>query len=119
MRHYVWIVLSGFMLNFTACSVVFAYGIFQAEYEKMADQEGTPFTGASSAEITLIGSLSSAMMKLGAPFVVPSTNELRSLLQSNSFSPPAYSKNEPLYEINGLALRKPSGDKSSIPRNSD
>ncbi|KAE8415438.1 monocarboxylate transporter [Aspergillus pseudocaelatus] len=69
-RHYVLIVLSGFMLNFTACGVVFAYGIFQAEYEKMADQEGTPFTGASSAEITLIGSLSSAMMKLGAPFVV-------------------------------------------------
>ncbi|RAH81614.1 MFS general substrate transporter [Aspergillus japonicus CBS 114.51] len=36
----------------------------------MATRHGTPFTGASSAEITLIGSLSSAMMKLGAPFVV-------------------------------------------------
>ncbi|RAH51195.1 MFS general substrate transporter [Aspergillus brunneoviolaceus CBS 621.78] len=69
-RHYILIVLSGFMLNFTACGVVFAYGVYQAEYEAMATRPGTPFTGASSAEITLIGSLSSAMMKLSAPFVV-------------------------------------------------
>ncbi|PYH80238.1 hypothetical protein BO82DRAFT_417863 [Aspergillus uvarum CBS 121591] len=69
-RHYVLIVLSGFMRNFTACGIVFAYGVYQAKYEKMATRHGTPFTGASSAEITLIGSLSSAIMKLGAPFVV-------------------------------------------------
>ncbi|PYH55367.1 monocarboxylate transporter [Aspergillus niger CBS 101883] len=69
-RQYVLIVLSGFMLNFTGCGVVFAYGVYQAEYEKMATQKDTAFTGSSSAEITLIGSLSSAMMKLGAPFVV-------------------------------------------------
>ncbi|KAL3490005.1 MFS general substrate transporter [Aspergillus germanicus] len=69
-RSYVLIVIAGFMLNFTACGVVFAYGVFQAEYEKMSNQENNPFTVVSSAEIALIGSLGAAIMKLVSPFVV-------------------------------------------------
>ncbi|KAL4898858.1 hypothetical protein BDW74DRAFT_171927 [Aspergillus multicolor] len=69
-RSHVLIVIAGFMLNFTACGVVFAYGVFQAEYEKMSNQENNPFTGVSSAEIALIGSLGAAIMKLVSPFVV-------------------------------------------------
>lgn len=36
----------------------------------MAKEKNNPFTGASSAEISLIGTISFALMKIGAPYVV-------------------------------------------------
>ncbi|PYI11012.1 MFS general substrate transporter [Aspergillus sclerotiicarbonarius CBS 121057] len=36
----------------------------------MSRQANTPFTGASSSEISLIGSIAASLMKLGAPYVV-------------------------------------------------
>lgn len=69
-RHHILIVLAGFMLNFISGGLTFSYGIFQAEYEKMARQDNTVFSGVSPAEISLIGTLSASLMKLGAPFAV-------------------------------------------------
>ncbi|KAF2022023.1 monocarboxylate transporter [Aaosphaeria arxii CBS 175.79] len=36
----------------------------------MSREPNNPFTGASSAEITLIGSIAASLMKLGAPYIV-------------------------------------------------
>lgn len=58
------------MLNFSGCGVLFSFGIYQSLYEDMAREENNPFTGASSAEISLIGSIAAALMTLGAPYVV-------------------------------------------------
>ncbi|KAL6918503.1 hypothetical protein FSST1_009998 [Fusarium sambucinum] len=43
----------------------------------MSKEPGNPFTGASSAEITLIGSIAASSMKLGAPYVVSWTKYFR------------------------------------------
>ncbi|EWZ32921.1 hypothetical protein FOZG_14425 [Fusarium oxysporum Fo47] len=64
------IVIAAFMLNFSGCGLLFCFGIFQSLYEDMSRKAGNPFTGASSAEITLIGSIAASLMKLGAPYVV-------------------------------------------------
>ncbi|CAG8197575.1 unnamed protein product [Penicillium olsonii] len=64
------IILAAFMLNFSGCGLLFSFGLYQSLYEDMARKEDNPFTGASSAEISLIGSIAAAMMKLGAPYVV-------------------------------------------------
>lgn len=58
------------MLNFSGCGLLFSFGIYQSLYEDMSRQPNNPFTGASSAEISLIGSIAAALMKLGAPYVV-------------------------------------------------
>lgn len=58
------------MINFTACGILFGFGVYQAHYETLAAQEYTPFTGASSAQIDLIGTLSASLMTIGAPFAV-------------------------------------------------
>ena len=58
------------MLNFSGCRLLFSFGIYQSLYEDMSRKENNPFTGASSAEISLIGSIAAAFMKLGAPYVV-------------------------------------------------
>ncbi|KAF5255863.1 hypothetical protein FOXYS1_13694, partial [Fusarium oxysporum] len=62
------IVIAAFMLNFSGCGLLFCFGIFQSLYEDMSRKAGNPFTGASSAEITLIGSIAASLMKLGAPW---------------------------------------------------
>lgn len=64
------IVIAAFMLNFSGCGLLFSFGIFQSLYEDMAKEANNPFTGASSADISLIGSIAAALMKLGAPYVV-------------------------------------------------
>ncbi|KAI9927020.1 hypothetical protein MW887_003401 [Aspergillus wentii] len=64
------IVIAAFMLNFSSCGLLFSFGIFQSLYEDMSLKENNPFSGASSAEICLIGSIAAALMKLGAPYVV-------------------------------------------------
>jgi hypothetical protein len=63
-------VIAAFMVNFTACGLLFCFGIYQAHYETLATQASTPFNGASSSEIDLIGSLSVSLMTIGAPFAV-------------------------------------------------
>jgi len=62
------IVLAAFTIVFTACGITFVFGVYQDLYETMSQQPDTPFTGASSAEIDLIGTLSIGLMSLGAPF---------------------------------------------------
>ncbi|KAK9801528.1 putative MFS general substrate transporter [Seiridium cardinale] len=64
------IVASSFAMVFTCCGLNFAFGVFQALYDDMAKQPGTPFTGASTALIDLIGTLSISLMTMGAPFSV-------------------------------------------------
>jgi MFS family permease len=55
---------------FTCCGLNFAFGVFQALYDEMAQQPDNPFTGASPALIDLIGTISISLMTLGAPFSV-------------------------------------------------
>ncbi|PIB01912.1 putative transporter MCH2 [Cercospora beticola] len=64
------VLISAFMINFTACGLLFGFGVYQAHYESLALIEGTPFSGASSATIDLIGTLSAALMTMGAPLAV-------------------------------------------------
>lgn len=64
------IIVAAFMLNFSGCGLLFSFGIYQSLYEDMSQRENNPFTGASSVDISLIGSIAAAVMKLGAPYVV-------------------------------------------------
>ncbi|KAJ5745930.1 hypothetical protein N7520_011112 [Penicillium odoratum] len=67
--HHVAIVAAGFMTMFMTCGIVFSFGVYQAIYEEMAKEPNTPFTGTSSSIISLIGTLSIALMSMGGPFV--------------------------------------------------
>lgn len=58
------------MLNFSGCGLLFSFGVYQSLYEDMSKTDGNPITGASSSQISLIGSIAAALMKLGAPYVV-------------------------------------------------
>lgn len=64
------ITVASFTVVFTCCGINFAFGIFQAVFETLSHQPDTPFTGASPAEIDLIGTMSISLMTIGAPFVV-------------------------------------------------
>lgn len=48
--------------------ILFAYGIFQELFESLSYDESSPFSGASTAEIDLIGTLSISFMFMGGPF---------------------------------------------------
>jgi MFS family permease len=63
------------MINFTACGVLFAFGVYQALYEDLITTPNSPFTGSSSAEIGLIGGLAVGLMKIGAPLTVAWTDK--------------------------------------------
>ncbi|KAJ5945672.1 hypothetical protein N7454_002511 [Penicillium verhagenii] len=67
--HHAMIVAAGFMTMFMTCGIVFSFGVYQAIYEEMAKESGNPFTGTSSSIISLIGTLSIALMSMGGPFV--------------------------------------------------
>ncbi|KAH0432730.1 MFS monocarboxylate [Colletotrichum camelliae] len=67
---YALILIAAFMINFIVGGLLFGYGVYQALYETMIQEEGSPFAGASYAEIDLIGSVSVSVMMMGAPFVV-------------------------------------------------
>ena len=56
------------MAIFMACGTNFAFGVFQELYQSMSLEPSNPFTGASPAEIDLIGTLSVAFMTIAAPF---------------------------------------------------
>ncbi|KIW44046.1 uncharacterized protein PV06_05087 [Exophiala oligosperma] len=64
------IVLAGFTVTAMTCSIVFAFGVYQALYEDMSQNPDTPFTSTSSAEIGLIGTLALSLMTLGGPFAM-------------------------------------------------
>ncbi|KAJ5690029.1 hypothetical protein N7462_004421 [Penicillium macrosclerotiorum] len=66
----VMIVAAGFITMFMTCAIIFAYGVYQAIYEEMANQPNTPFTGTSSSIISLIGTMSIAIMSMGGPFAM-------------------------------------------------
>ncbi|KAI8657157.1 MFS domain-containing protein [Fusarium keratoplasticum] len=67
---YASVVFASFLINFTACGLLFGFGVYQEHYETMVPTPGTPFTGASSATIDLIGTLSASLMTIVAPFVM-------------------------------------------------
>lgn len=62
------IIIASTTLVFTGCGINFAFGVFQELYDSMSKQPDTPFTGATPAQIDLIGTLSIALMTIGAPF---------------------------------------------------
>ncbi|OOF90663.1 hypothetical protein ASPCADRAFT_178629 [Aspergillus carbonarius ITEM 5010] len=64
------IVAASFVIIFTCCGLNFAWGVYQALYESLSRKAGTPFTGATPAEIDLIGTTSVSLMTIGAPFAV-------------------------------------------------
>ncbi|PWY91635.1 MFS monocarboxylate transporter [Aspergillus sclerotioniger CBS 115572] len=64
------IVAASFVIIFTCCGLNFAWGVYQALYESLSRKPGTPFTGATPAEIDLIGTISVSLMTIGAPFAV-------------------------------------------------
>ncbi|KAF9886784.1 hypothetical protein FE257_011161 [Aspergillus nanangensis] len=70
--HQVTVVASGALVMFTTCAFVFTYGVYQSLYEEMAKDPTTttPFTGASTAQIGLIGTLAIAIMSMGGPFAM-------------------------------------------------
>ncbi|RFU27835.1 hypothetical protein B7463_g8499, partial [Scytalidium lignicola] len=62
------VVLAAFLAMFTTCGLNFAFGVYQELYESMsASDDPNPFTGASPAQIGLIGTLAVSLMSLGAP----------------------------------------------------
>ncbi|EHK17361.1 uncharacterized protein TRIVIDRAFT_66296 [Trichoderma virens Gv29-8] len=79
-----------FTIVFTCCGINFAFGVFQAVYETLSQQPDTPFTGASPAEVDLIGTMSISLMTIGAPFVVAWAKRFSpksiSLIGSTTFS---------------------------------
>ncbi|PYI26064.1 MFS general substrate transporter [Aspergillus indologenus CBS 114.80] len=61
---------AGFTIMLTTNALIFSAGVYQALYEEMASEPNNPFTGASSALIGLIGTLSIGLMSLTGPFVM-------------------------------------------------
>jgi MFS family permease len=53
---------------FVTCGITFSFGVYQELYESMStSDEANPFSGASPAQIGLIGTLAVSLMSLGAP----------------------------------------------------
>ncbi|KAH6691318.1 monocarboxylate transporter [Plectosphaerella plurivora] len=78
-RKYISTLLAAFMINFTACGILFGFGIYQHHYETMVLDESTPFYGASTASIDLIGTLAASLMTIVAPFVMSWTRHFEPL----------------------------------------
>jgi len=68
--HQILVIAAGFTVTSMTCSLVFGYGVYQALYEELAKEKNTPFTGASSAIIALIGVLAVALMTMGGPWAI-------------------------------------------------
>ncbi|KAJ6177731.1 hypothetical protein N7519_008192 [Penicillium mononematosum] len=69
------IIIASTTLVFTGCGINFAFGVFQELYDSMSKGRNTPFTGATPAQIDLIGTLSIALMTIGAPFATAWTKQ--------------------------------------------
>ncbi|GIK05511.1 hypothetical protein Aspvir_009624 [Aspergillus viridinutans] len=70
MWNHVMIVCAGFAVMFTTCAFIFAFGVYQALYEEMAQEAHSPFVGQSTALIGLIGTLAIALMSMGGPLAM-------------------------------------------------
>ncbi|GFG08442.1 hypothetical protein IFM61392_05370 [Aspergillus lentulus] len=70
MWNHVMIVCAGFAVMFTTCAFIFAFGVYQALYEEMAQEAHSPFVGQSTARIGLIGTLAIALMSMGGPLAM-------------------------------------------------
>ncbi|KAF4767324.1 hypothetical protein HAV15_009930 [Penicillium sp. str.  len=70
------IITASTTLVFTGCGINFAFGVFQELYDSMSKEPNTPFTGATPAQIDLIGTLSIALMTIGAPFATAFSQHL-------------------------------------------
>ncbi|KAJ6141800.1 hypothetical protein N7497_010899 [Penicillium chrysogenum] len=70
------IIIASTTLVFTGCGINFAFGVFQELYDSMSKERNTPFTGATPAQIDLIGTLSIALMTIGAPFATAFSQHL-------------------------------------------
>ncbi|KAF4167627.1 hypothetical protein CNMCM6936_004684 [Aspergillus lentulus] len=68
--NHVMIVCAGFAVMFTTCAFIFAFGVYQALYEEMAQEGHSPFVGHSTARIGLIGTLAIALMSMGGPLAM-------------------------------------------------
>ncbi|CDM37188.1 hypothetical protein CBS147339_7605 [Penicillium roqueforti] len=73
--HSIIIIIASTTLVFTGCGINFAFGVFQELYDSMSKEPNTPFTGATPAQIDLIGTLSIALMTIGAPFATAWTKQ--------------------------------------------
>jgi MFS family permease len=69
------VLASSTALVFTGCGINFTFGVYQELYDSMSRIPNTPFTGASPAQIDLIGTLSIALMTIGAPFTTAWTKQ--------------------------------------------
>ncbi|KAJ6086240.1 Major facilitator superfamily domain general substrate transporter [Penicillium sp. IBT 16267x] len=69
------VVAASTTLVFTGCGINFAFGVWQELYDSMSKVPNTPFTGATPAQIDLIGTLSIALMTIGAPFTTAWTKQ--------------------------------------------
>ncbi|KAJ5281797.1 hypothetical protein N7478_007169 [Penicillium angulare] len=69
------VVTSSTALVFTVCGINFSFGVWQELYESMSKTPNTPFTGATPAQIDLIGTLAIALMTAGAPFTTAWTKQ--------------------------------------------
>lgn len=63
-RQQVLVVISCTALTITGCGFNFAYGVYQEHYETLSG----PFQNATPGEISLIGTLATSLMTIGAPF---------------------------------------------------
>ncbi|KAJ5907389.1 Major facilitator superfamily domain general substrate transporter [Penicillium taxi] len=71
----IFVVASSTALIFTGCGINFTFGVYQELYDSMSKLPNTPFTGATPAQIDLIGTLSIALMTIGAPFTTAWTKQ--------------------------------------------
>lgn len=69
-RQQILVVAASFTVTSMTCSIIFAFGVYQALYEDMINTPNTPFTGSSTALIGLVGILAIALMTMGGPFAM-------------------------------------------------
>ncbi|KAJ5112705.1 Major facilitator superfamily domain general substrate transporter [Penicillium argentinense] len=69
------VLIASTALVFTGCGINFTFGVYQELYDSMSKLPDTPFTGATPAQIDLIGTLSIALMTIGAPFTTAWTKQ--------------------------------------------
>ncbi|KAJ5243394.1 Major facilitator superfamily domain general substrate transporter [Penicillium citrinum] len=74
-RQPILVLIASTALVFTGCGINFTFGVYQELYDSMSKLPNTPFTGASPAQIDLIGTLSIALMTIGAPFTTAWTKQ--------------------------------------------
>ncbi len=59
--------LFSWLCIFSACGSVFSFGVYQDHYQTLSLAPDTPFTGATPAEIEIIGTLAAALHTAAAP----------------------------------------------------